>query len=111
MAFAALYAPGEYVGELVQSTVTTVVTAGTRVQITTTSTPCTGVVVTADENNTGIIVVGGVDVLAASGTTRRGFAVLQPGAAAVIPVRDMSILYVDATNATTARVLAAPIKG
>ena len=112
MPIAAFFAPGEYVADFSGSVVATVAAAGTRVQITSTSTPCTGVVVTAQENNGGFIVVGGVDVVAAAGTSRRGFAVLAAGASVVIPCRDMSLLYIDATSvATAANVLAAPIKG
>lgn len=40
----------------------TVVTAGTRVQLSTTSTPIRGVLVTADASNTGLIYVGNASV-------------------------------------------------
>lgn len=107
----ALISPGEFVSDLSGSLVVTVVTAGTRVQVTSTETFCSGVVITADESNPGILVIGGSDVVAASGTSRRGVAVLQPGASAVLGVNNLATLYADSTTGSNNRALVSPIKG
>lgn len=72
-----------------------VTTAGTRVQISTTPTKCRGVVVTAETDNTGVIVVGGSTVVAAL-ATRRGTP-LTAGQSLGITVNDLSLVWLDAT--------------
>lgn len=98
---AALFAPGNYIGDVSLDGVASVTTAGTRVQLSSTFTPCEAVVVQNLENSAGIAVVGDVGVVATAGTTRRGIIALAPGEATVIPVKELSMLYVDATVATT----------
>lgn len=71
----------------------TVTTAGTRVQLTATQTECQWVVVQALSANTTAVAVGGVTVVAASGTERG--TVLLPLDAVKIMVDDVSKLYVD----------------
>jgi hypothetical protein len=70
--------------------------AGTR-QPLAVSTPCGKVIISAGENNTGDIVVGGVTVVGASDTTRRG-AVLLPGASITLEIDDLSKVWFDGTN-------------
>ena len=72
-----------------------VTTAGTAVQVSTTSIPCRKVLIQACPENTGTVVVGASTVVAASGT-RRGYA-LVPGQDVVLAVTDVNKLYADAT--------------
>lgn len=72
-----------------------VTTAGTEVQLTTTSTPCSWVVVTARPANTGKIVVGDSAIVATAGS-ERGI-VLSAGSSVSLPVDDVSKVYIDST--------------
>jgi len=71
----------------------TVTTAGTRVQLP--SVPCSRVRIQAHPNNSGDMVVGGANVIAASGT-RRGLALFS-SQWAEFSVNDLSKLYIDST--------------
>ena len=73
----------------------TVTTAGTRVQLSSTSIPCKRVFVQANSANTGVIAVGGITVVAAE-ATRRGLA-LFPTQGDWFNVSDVSYLYIDST--------------
>ena len=71
-----------------------VTTAGTAVQITTVSTPCKKVVLYARLGNTNPVVVGDVNVVAAS-ATQRGIVLVPGNDPFTIEVSDLSLLYVD----------------
>ena len=71
--------------------------AGTRVALAS-STACQWVQVTAETDNTGIIVIGGSTVVAAL-ATRRGTP-LSAGDTIVLPVSDLANVYIDATVST-----------
>ena len=101
MAYLGLIAPGNYIGDIAATGVASVTVAGTRVQLSSTETHCEAVCVQNLENSAGIAVIGDVGVVATAGTTRRCLVALAPGEATVIPVKDLTILYVDATVATT----------
>jgi len=73
---------------------TAVTTAGQRVQLTTTGTPCAKLTVTALGNNTNEIVYGGITVVGAVGSTRSGTP-LQPGQSVDIPIDDLSKVWLD----------------
>src|SRR4051812_14613949 len=73
---------------------TVVTTAGTRVQLTSTATPCSWVFVTALTSNTAQISVGDVAVVAATGATERGIP-LAAGDSIKYPVNDASRVYID----------------
>lgn len=73
---------------------TAVASAGTRVQLTTTKTPCAWVVVTAAPANAGNIVVGDVNVVATSDAERG--VTLDGGDSITIPIADVSSVYIDA---------------
>lgn len=81
-------------GELIDGR-QTVTTGGTRVQLSTTSTAIIEVAITAETDNTGIIVVGGSTVVA-SLSTRRGTP-LQAGETVVLGVNDLAKVYLDTT--------------
>lgn len=72
-----------------------VATAGTRVQLTATPTPCKRVDIQALHSNTGTIVVGGSDVVAVLGT-RQGIAI-DAKQVYSIDIDDLSKLYIDST--------------
>lgn len=59
------------------------------------STSCKAVLITAETDNTGIIAVGGSNVVAAQ-ATRRGTP-LQAGESAMLPVSDLALVYLDTT--------------
>ena len=73
----------------------TVTSAGTAVQLSTTPTSILEVAITAETDNTGIIVVGGSTVVA-SLSTRRGTP-LQAGETVVLGVNDLAKVYLDTT--------------
>lgn len=75
-----------------------VTTAGTAVQITTTQTPISEVILTAETDNTGIVVVGGSTVVAAL-ATRRGIP-LSAGDSITLTINNLSRLYIDSTVST-----------
>lgn len=72
-----------------------VTTAGTRVQLSTSSVPCKGVAITAEATNTGVIVVGGSTVVA-SPSTRRGTP-LAAGDTCTLDIDNLNKVYLDAT--------------
>lgn len=74
--------------------VKSVTTAGTAVQVSTTSIPCRMVEIQARVANTGNIAVGASTVVAAAGS-ERGF-ILVPGASVSLRVTDVNKLYIDA---------------
>lgn len=71
-----------------------VTTAGTEVQLTTTSTPCSWVTVIALTSNTSQVSVGDSGVVAATGATERGVP-LFAGDSVTLPVNDVSKVYID----------------
>lgn len=74
----------------------TVITAGTRVQLSTTSVPCKRVFIQARDNNGGTIVVGAITCVAAL-ATRRG-AALFSSQGDWFNVNNLNLLYIDSTN-------------
>lgn len=76
------------------STRTTVTTAGTRVQLTSTSTPCSWVQITALTSNTGQVNVGDSAVVAATGATERGIP-LMAGDSVKYPTNNASNVWAD----------------
>jgi len=76
----------------------TVTTAGSRVQLSTTSVPCRRVWIQASSANTGVIVVGSVTCVAAE-ATRQGLA-LWPTQGSFFNVDNLNLLYLDATANT-----------
>lgn len=72
----------------------TVTTAGTKVQITTTSTPIVKLVIQALKTNTNDVVFGGSGVVAAVGT--RAGNTLEPGDSADVYINDLTAFYLDA---------------
>lgn len=82
----------------IQSDRATCATAGTREQFKTGSTPCRKVDITAELDNTGVVVVGGAACVAAL-ATRKG-APLEPGDSLTVYVTDLSLLYLDAVVST-----------
>lgn len=70
-----------------------VTTAGTSVQVSSSSIPCRKVLIQACPENTDVVVVGASTVVAAL-STRRGFA-LVPGGQVVLAVTDVNKLYLD----------------
>jgi len=91
----ALVSPGTYIASLEGGGRKVVTTAGTRVQITATSTAIGGVIIQALEANTGKIAVGGSDVVAASGT--RVGVVLGAGESMTLGVKDLNAVWLDST--------------
>ena len=71
-----------------------VATAGTREALAA-STACKSVLITAELDNTGVIVVGGAAVVAAL-ATRQGTP-LNPGQSATVPVSNLALVYLDTT--------------
>lgn len=75
-----------------------VTTAGTRVQLSTTQTAVLEVTVTAETDNTGLIVVGGSTVVATL-ASRRGTP-LNAGDSLTLAVNDLTDVYLDSTVST-----------
>lgn len=73
----------------------TIAAAGTAERIATTALPCRELVITAETDNTGYVVVGGSTVVAALGT-RRGTP-LSAGQSFVMSIADLSLVYFDVT--------------
>ena len=71
-----------------------VAAAGTRLALAT-STACKGVIINAETDNTGLIVVGGATVVAAL-ATRQGTP-LQAGDSIVLEIDDLADVYIDST--------------
>lgn len=76
----------------------TVTTAGTRVQLSTTNTPITEVIITAETDNTGIIVVG-VGTVVATLATRQGTPLLA-GESLVMTEDNLTEIWLDSTVST-----------
>ncbi len=72
-----------------------VTTAGTRVRLKATTTPCSRIDITAEIDNTGVVVVGTSDVVA-DAATRKGIP-LRAGAFYSIDVEDAYSIYIDST--------------
>ncbi len=77
---------------------TIVTTAGTKVLLSSASIPCKEVIITAELDNTGVIVVGDTTVVAAL-ATRRGVP-LSAGDSYVATIADVGRLYIDSTVST-----------
>lgn len=75
----------------------TVASAGTRVQLSTSSVPCKRVFIQASKANSGILVVGGVTCVAAE-ATRRGIALIKHSGI-WLHVNNLNLLYIDSTGA------------
>lgn len=73
-----------------------VTTAGTRVQLSTTSTKCYKVEIIAETDNTGIIVVGGSTVVALL-ATRRGVPLNAGDVLTITDVDNLNKIYLDST--------------
>lgn len=71
----------------------TVTSAGTRVQLSTTSTPILTVAIQAETDNTNPVTVGGATVVGAL-ATRRGIA-LSAGASVTLAVNNLTDIYID----------------
>lgn len=76
----------------------TVTTAGTRVQLSTTSTPVLEVAVTAETDNTNPVTVGGSDVVGAL-ATRKGTP-LAAGVTITLKINNLNKVYIDAVTNT-----------
>lgn len=72
-----------------------VTTAGTAVQISTSATACQKIIITAETDNTGTIVVGGPSVVA-SQSTRQGVP-LAPGNSVTLLVNSLDKVWLDST--------------
>jgi len=72
----------------------TVTTSGTEVQLVASSTPCLEVTIQAELDNTNVVVVGDVNVVAAL-ATRQGIA-LSPGESITLVIDDVQKIYIDA---------------
>jgi hypothetical protein len=70
-----------------------VTTAGTREQLSSSSTSTLNVVIQAELDNTGVVVVGGITVVAAL-ATRRGIG-LEAGDSISLNVSDLSLIWLD----------------
>lgn len=73
----------------------TVTTAGTRVQVSASSVPCKCVIVSADLGNTNPIVVGGANVVAASGS-QQGIVLIPANGPVTLNINNLNKIYVDA---------------
>lgn len=73
----------------------TVTTAGTAEQLSGSSVPCYWVIITAETDNTGIVVIGGSGVIAAQ-ATRQGVP-LYAGDSVTLFVPDLNTIYLDTT--------------
>ena len=87
---------GSAFGSITSGT-TTIATSGTAVQITTSSVPVPGVWVGSDENNAGLIVVGVSSVVGTAGA-QQGIMVEPAGNSIFIPVNNLNLLWVDASQ-------------
>ena len=76
----------------------TVTTAGTEVQLSSSSIPCARVVITAETDNTNAVVVGGDSVIAAL-ATRRGIP-LFAGDSIVVKTNNLNKIWIDAITDT-----------
>lgn len=81
--------------EFVHDGRTIVPVAGTRVPLVASSTECSSVVITGENDNTGVIVVGGDTVVASAGQ-RRGHP-LGAGASLTLAVNNLDSIYIDTT--------------
>lgn len=60
-------------------------------------TKCAAVAITAESDNTGLIGVGGSDVVVAAGEQTNALALLNAGDTLTLEITDPSLLFVDAT--------------
>ena len=74
-----------------------VASAGTAVQLTTTSTHCFMVIVSADLGNTNPVVIGGSDVVAVSGS-QKGIVLVPGNNPVMIVIDDVNKIYVDSQS-------------
>lgn len=72
-----------------------VTTAGTAVQLSTTSAVCTTIAIQAETDNTGDIAVGDANVVAADGA-ERGI-ILTAGDSTTLAVNNLNLVYIDST--------------
>lgn len=86
---------GFYISTFIGSGRAALVTAGTRVPLSSTSIPCVTVVMTCPDTNTGIVYVGDSTVSAVGGS-QRGVA-LSPLGSYKVSINDVSKLYMDST--------------
>lgn len=86
--------PGSVIGDGRQ----VVTTAGTRVQLTATPTKIRSLIITAETDNTGIVVVGGATVVATL-ATRRGTP-LNAGDTTLVDINELSKVWLDSTVST-----------
>jgi hypothetical protein len=73
-----------------------VTTTGTAVQVSTANTPCFGIEITAESDNTGLIVVGCVSVVAAI-ATRKGIPMGASDVYTTYDVDNLNKIYLDST--------------
>lgn len=78
---------------------TVVTTAGTPVQLTTAVSPCAGVYITAESDNTGVIAVGFTNSVRAALTAQKG-TILGARERIFLPVEDASLIWLDASIST-----------
>lgn len=76
----------------------TVTTNGTEVQLSSTSTPCTRVVITAETDNTNPVTVGGADVVGAL-ATRKGIP-LSAGSSITVRTNNLNKIWIDSVTDT-----------
>jgi hypothetical protein len=81
----------------VPSAQTTLVTPGTRVQLSAVSIPCAKVFLAAGQSNAGIITIGGLTVVAA--TSGHSGADMSAGGGFTIEIDDLSKIWFDGTSA------------
>ena len=74
----------------------TVTTAGARVALVASATPCKEVCIQANSANTGAIAVGGSTVVAAAGATRSGV-ILNANDSVTISISDLANVFIDST--------------
>lgn len=74
----------------------TVTSAGTRVQLSSTSVKCREVTVMSETDNTGLIAVGDSSVVAAEGS-QRGIILLSGGSSVVLKINDLNMIYIDSS--------------
>ncbi len=91
-----LIAPSDWIASLEGGGRKVVASAATAEALTATKTPCVGICIQALETNTGLVCVGGSDVVAAV-ATRKG-TVIAPGESITLNVRELkNIIYLDVT--------------
>jgi hypothetical protein len=89
---AGLIAPGTYISNLSGGR-KLVTTAGTRVQLSTSSVPCQGLIIQSLRSNSGNISIGGEDVSGTLGTENG--VELSPGQTMTLFCKDVSLVWMD----------------